>query len=110
MEPSGRPRACGGGAGSGKTASLHIALRGGSNGHFTFSIMPSLSPQGRRRNEAAGGRACRVAGRIEWVSTFTRPASASEEEAKRLGIRSSFSIYDKADSERLIKLCLKELT
>ena len=45
-----------------------------------------------------------------WVSTFhSACVRILRREAKRLGIRSSFSIYDKADSERLIRLCLKEL-
>jgi DNA helicase-2/ATP-dependent DNA helicase PcrA len=45
-----------------------------------------------------------------WVSTFhSACVRILRREAQRLGFRSSFSIYDKADSERLIKLCLKEL-
>jgi DNA helicase II / ATP-dependent DNA helicase PcrA len=45
-----------------------------------------------------------------WVSTFhSACVRILRREAEKLGIRSSFSIYDKADSERLIKVCLKEL-
>jgi DNA helicase-2/ATP-dependent DNA helicase PcrA len=45
-----------------------------------------------------------------WVSTFhSACVRILRREAPRLGVPSSFSIYDQADSERLIKLCLKEL-
>jgi DNA helicase II / ATP-dependent DNA helicase PcrA len=45
-----------------------------------------------------------------WVSTFhSACVRILRREAGSLGIRSSFSIYDKADSERLIKICLKDL-
>jgi DNA helicase II / ATP-dependent DNA helicase PcrA len=45
-----------------------------------------------------------------WVSTFhSACVRILRREAPRLGVASSFSIYDQADSERLIKLCLKEL-
>jgi DNA helicase II / ATP-dependent DNA helicase PcrA len=45
-----------------------------------------------------------------WVSTFhSACVRILRRDADKLGVRSSFSIYDKADSERLIKLCLKEL-
>src|SRR5918996_5274123 len=45
-----------------------------------------------------------------WVSTFhSSCVRILRREATRLGIDSSFSIYDSADSERMIKLCEKEL-
>jgi DNA helicase-2/ATP-dependent DNA helicase PcrA len=45
-----------------------------------------------------------------WVSTFhSACVRILRREAPRIGVPSSFSIYDQADSERLIKLCLKEL-
>ena len=45
-----------------------------------------------------------------WVSTFhSACVRILRREAPSLGIRSSFSIYDSSDTERLIKLCMKEL-
>src|ERR671914_686677 len=45
-----------------------------------------------------------------WVSTFhSACVRILRREAHRLGIRPSFSIYDAGDTERLIKLCLKDL-
>ena len=45
-----------------------------------------------------------------WVSTFhSACVRILRREAPRLGIGPSFSIYDKADSERLVRMCMKEL-
>jgi len=45
-----------------------------------------------------------------WVSTFHSSCSRIlRRESHRLGYRSSFSIYDKADSLRLVTLCVKDL-
>jgi DNA helicase-2/ATP-dependent DNA helicase PcrA len=67
-------------------------------------------------NKAAGEMRERVAQLVGpvansmWVSTFhSACVRILRREAPRLGFNSSFSIYDSADSERLIKLCLKEL-
>ncbi|MQB01132.1 MAG: AAA family ATPase [Actinobacteria bacterium] len=67
-------------------------------------------------NKAAGEMKQRVAQLVGpvansmWVSTFhSACVRIMRREAPRLGFNSSFSIYDSADSERLIKLCLKEL-
>ncbi|HEU4481009.1 MAG TPA: 3'-5' exonuclease, partial [Actinomycetota bacterium] len=46
-----------------------------------------------------------------WVSTFhSACVRILRREAPRLEIRSSFSIYDSSDSDRLIKACMKELS
>ena len=58
-------------------------------------------------------RVARLIGRVArnmWVSTFHSACSRIlRREAHRLGYRSAFSIYDAADSLRLITLCVKDL-
>jgi DNA helicase-2/ATP-dependent DNA helicase PcrA len=68
-------------------------------------------------NKAAGEMRERVEGlvgglvRVMWVMTFhSACARILRAEAKRLGYTSRFSIYDEADSLRLIKRCLDELS
>ncbi|MGH2730736.1 MAG: UvrD-helicase domain-containing protein, partial [Actinomycetota bacterium] len=59
----------------------------------------------RRVAELVGGVADKM-----WVSTFhSACVRILRREAPQLGIKSSFSIYDSADTERLIKLCIKDL-
>ena len=49
-------------------------------------------------------------GRDMWVSTFHSACSRIlRREAHHLGYRSSFSIYDSADSLRLVTMCVKDL-
>ena len=67
-------------------------------------------------NKAAAEMKVRVAGLVGgvahsmWVSTFhSACVRILRREAPKLGIHSSFSIYDAADTERMIKLCEKEL-
>ena len=67
-------------------------------------------------NKAAAEMKARVAGLVGgvahsmWVSTFhSACVRILRREAPKLGIHSSFSIYDSSDTERMIKLCLKEL-
>jgi len=67
-------------------------------------------------NKAASEMKDRVAGLVGpvahdmWVSTFHSACSRIlRREAHRLGYRSSFSIYDAADSLRLITMCVKDL-
>jgi len=67
-------------------------------------------------NKAAVEMKDRVAGLVGpvahnmWVSTFHSACSRIlRREAPRLGYRSAFSIYDAADSLRLITLCVKDL-
>ena len=67
-------------------------------------------------NKAASEMKERVAalvgsvGRDMWVSTFHSACSRIlRREAHHLGYRSSFSIYDSADSLRLVTMCVKDL-
>ncbi len=67
-------------------------------------------------NKAAGEMKERVGAlvgpvaRDMWVSTFHAAcARILRREAHRLGYRSSFSIYDEADSLRLVTLCVRDL-
>jgi DNA helicase-2/ATP-dependent DNA helicase PcrA len=67
-------------------------------------------------NKAAGEMAARVAqlvgpkARAMWVMTFhSACVRILRREAKRLGYPSSFSIYDQADSQRLMALVCREL-
>ncbi len=67
-------------------------------------------------NKAAGEMKERVGSlvgpvaRNMWVSTFHSACSRIlRREAPRLGYRSSFSIYDEADSLRLVTMCVKDL-
>src|SRR5215212_7871240 len=101
------------GAGSGKTRVLThriaylLAARGVRPGHvlaITFT------------NKAAGEMRERVAGLIGpaaqtmWVSTFhSACVRILRREATKVGLRSSFSIYDAADSQRLMALVCREL-
>jgi len=101
------------GAGSGKTRVLThriaylLAERGASPGQIlaiTFT------------NKAAGEMAGRVAAlvgpkaRAMWVMTFhSACVRILRREAKRFGYPSTFSIYDQADSQRLMALVCREL-
>jgi DNA helicase II / ATP-dependent DNA helicase PcrA len=100
------------GAGSGKTRVLTYRI--------AHLIDQGLSPYSliaiTFTNKAADEMRARV-GRLVgpvadrmWVSTFhSACVRILRREAPRLDIRPSFSIYDSADSERLIKACMKEL-
>jgi len=100
------------GAGSGKTRVLtyriaHLINQGAS----PFSIISITFT-----NKAANEMKHRVAALIGpvatrmWISTFhSACVRILRREAPRLGFRSSFSIYDSGDSDRLIKMCMKEL-
>ena len=101
------------GAGSGKTRVLThriaylLAARGVRSGQvlaITFT------------NKAAGEMRERVAGLVGpaaetmWVSTFhSACVRILRREATKVGLRSSFSIYDAADSQRLMALVCREL-
>lgn len=100
------------GAGSGKTRVLtHRIAFLIANGVSPFSILAitftnKAADEMKRRVVALVGA---VADKM-WVSTFhSACVRILRREAPRIGISSSFSIYDSADSERLIKLCMKEL-
>ncbi|MGH2557134.1 MAG: ATP-dependent helicase, partial [Actinomycetota bacterium] len=100
------------GAGSGKTRVLTYRIA-----HLIASgTSPFAMVAITFTNKAAGEMKRRVAALVGpvaekmWVSTFhSACVRILRREAPRLGVRSSFSIYDKADSERLIKLCMKDL-
>jgi len=101
------------GAGSGKTRVLTarvaylLAHRGAQPGEvlaITFT------------NKAAGEMKERVAAlvgpraRSMWVSTFhSMCVRVLRAEAKQLGLKTTFSIYDQGDSRRLMTLCVREL-
>src|ERR687895_2661667 len=112
VEHVGGPALIVAGAGSGKTRVLtyriaHLIQQGIS----PFSILAitftnkAADEMKRRVVELVGPVADKM-----WILTFhSACVRILRREAPRLGIRSSFSIYDAADSERLIKACLKEL-
>src|SRR5688500_3707441 len=109
---AGQPMLVVAGAGSGKTRVLtyriaHLIEQGVS----PFSIIAitftnkAADEMKRRVAELVGSVAEKM-----WVSTFhSACVRILRREAHRLGVRSSFSIYDASDSERMIKLCMKEL-
>ena len=100
------------GAGSGKTRVLtyriaHLIR----NGISPFEIIAitftnkAADEMKKRVEELVGSVAQKM-----WVSTFhSACVRILRREAQHLGLRSSFSIYDSADSDRLIKACLKDL-
>ena len=110
--PAGRPLLVVAGAGSGKTRVLTYRI--------AYLIEQGISPFAilaiTFTNKAADEMKRRVAKLVGavadkmWVSTFhSACVRILRREAPRLGVRSSFSIYDSADTERMIKLCLKDL-
>ena len=69
-----------------------------------------LHQQGGRRDEGAGRRPHRPARQAMWVMTFhSACVRILRREATRLGLKSTFSIYDAADSQRLMTLVLRDL-
>jgi DNA helicase-2/ATP-dependent DNA helicase PcrA len=100
------------GAGSGKTRVLthRIAylIREGSSPFAILAITftnKAAAEMKRRVGELVGGVAQKM-----WVSTFhSACVRMLRRESHNLGIRSSFSIYDSSDTERLIKMSMKEL-
>src|SRR6476620_10362232 len=101
------------GAGSGKTRVLTrriawlISERGAHPGSvlaITFTNKAAAEMR-ERVEELVGGRA-----RIMWVSTFhSACVRILRKEIDKFGFKSSFSIYDAADSKRLMTLVCKEL-
>jgi DNA helicase-2/ATP-dependent DNA helicase PcrA len=102
------------GAGSGKTAVLtrRVAHLIREHGVPPFSILAitftnKAAGQMRDRIEALVGPVARTM----WIGTFhSMCARLLRREAPRLGYQSSFTIYDSADSQRLIAHILKEAT
>ncbi|NYG55080.1 DNA helicase PcrA [Nocardioides perillae] len=101
------------GAGSGKTRVLTrriawlISERGAHPGSIlaiTFTNKAAAEMK-ERVEELVGGRA-----RIMWVSTFhSACVRILRKEVDRIGLKSSFSIYDAADSKRLMTLVCRDL-
>lgn len=101
------------GAGSGKTRVLtrriaHLLaardVHPGSILAITFTNKAAREMQ-ERVADLVGGRA-----KIMWVSTFhSACVRILRREAKRFGYTSSFSIYDQADSQRLMTLVCRDL-
>src|SRR3954453_14894985 len=101
------------GAGSGKTRVLThriaylLAARDGHPGGVLRITLPNKAAGEMRERVAAlvGPRA-----RLMWVSTFhSACVRILRREATRVGLKSSFSIYDAADSQRLMALVCREL-
>ena len=99
------------GAGSGKTRVLtHRVAYLIEGGVHPFSIIAITFT-----NKAADEMKRRVVklvgpiGKSMWVSTFhSACVRVLRREAPRLGIKGSFSIYDKSDTERLVKMVMKD--
>src|SRR5688500_10644498 len=112
VEHPGGPALIVAGAGSGKTRVLtyriaHLIEQG----IHPFSIISitftnkAADEMKRRVVELVGSIAEKM-----WVSTFhSACVRILRREAPRLDMRAAFSIYDSADTERLIKACMKEL-
>jgi DNA helicase-2/ATP-dependent DNA helicase PcrA len=101
------------GAGSGKTRVLTrriawlIAERGAHPGSIlAITFTNKAAAEMRERVETAVGRRAR----IMWVSTFhSACVRILRKEIERFGYKSGFSIYDAADSKRLMTLVCREL-
>ncbi|GAA4721912.1 DNA helicase-2 / ATP-dependent DNA helicase PcrA [Promicromonospora umidemergens] len=101
------------GAGSGKTRVLthriaHLLATGRARAGEVLAITFTNKAAAEMR-ERVGGLVGPAANRM-WVSTFhSACVRILRREATTLGLRSSFSIYDAADSQRLITLVTREL-
>jgi DNA helicase-2/ATP-dependent DNA helicase PcrA len=102
------------GAGSGKTRVLthrvaYLVATGRAKPSEILAITFTNKAAGEMRDRVEGlvGRLVRVM----WVMTFhSACARILRAEAKLLGYTSRFSIYDEADSVRLVRRCLNELS
>jgi DNA helicase-2/ATP-dependent DNA helicase PcrA len=102
------------GAGSGKTRVLthriaHLVATGAAKPSEILAITftNKAAQEMRDRVESLVGRMVRVM----WVMTFhSACARVLRAEGERLGYTKRFSIYDEADSVRLVRRCLEELS
>lgn len=110
---SGTPLLVVAGAGSGKTRVLtsriaYLMASRGVDPHEILAITFTNKAAGEMKERVAqlvGNRA-----KIIWVSTFhSASVRILRQEAGRLGYKSTFSIYDQADSLRLITLVMRDL-
>ena len=113
VEHRGGPLLIVAGAGSGKTRVLtrriaHLLATGDARPGEILAITftNKAAAEMRERVEAAVGPRARAM----WVSTFhSACVRILRREAERLGMKSSFSIYDQADSLRLVTLVSRDL-
>ncbi len=114
VEHRGAPLLIVAGAGSGKTRVLtrriaHLLATGDARVGEILAITftnKAAAEMKERVSEAVGPAADRM-----WVSTFhSACVRILRREADRLGMSSSFSIYDSADSQRLISMITKDLS
>jgi DNA helicase-2/ATP-dependent DNA helicase PcrA len=114
VEHAGSPLLIVAGAGSGKTRVLTqrigylLTARGAKPGEI-LAITFTNKAAGEMKSRVAelvGGRA-----NLMWVSTFhSMCVRMLRAQAKHLGLRSSFTIYDADDSRRLLTMVLRELS
>lgn len=113
VEHRGSPLLIVAGAGSGKTRVLthriaHVIEQGDARPGEILAITftnKAAREMAERVTEAVG-----PVGRAMWVSTFhSSCVRILRREATRLGMTSSFSIYDSADSQRLMGMVLRDL-
>jgi DNA helicase-2/ATP-dependent DNA helicase PcrA len=102
------------GAGSGKTKVLthRIAylIKEKKNSPFSILAITFTNKAAGEMKERVGGLVGSKLGNAMWVMTFHSACSRIlRKEATRLGFTPSFTIYDQADSERLIAFCSKDL-
>ncbi|MGB9377782.1 MAG: DNA helicase PcrA [Mycobacteriales bacterium] len=113
VEHQGSPLLIVAGAGSGKTRVLtarvaHLLANRGAQPGEVLAITFTNKAAGEMKERVAalvGPRA-----RSMWVSTFhSMCVRILRAEVKHLGLKSTFSIYDQGDSQRLMTLCVREL-
>ena len=114
VEHRGGPLLIVAGAGSGKTRVLtrriaHLLATGDASPGQILAITFTNKAAGEMKERVAdlvGGRA-----RAMWVSTFhSACVRILRSEASRLGMTSSFTIYDAADSQRLMGMVLRDMS